>query len=64
MASGDRASEAGAPLLYTNWPARRAGGRVGYSDGANFANRFRRLTVRLRGLSSTGRKPSQGSANL
>lgn len=45
-------------LLYTNWPLAELAGRVGYSDGANFANRFRRLTGQTPGaFRRLGRKP-------
>ncbi|MFQ2244877.1 helix-turn-helix transcriptional regulator [Aeromonas enteropelogenes] len=45
-------------LLYTNWPLSELAGRVGYSDGANFANRFRRLTGQTPGaFRRLGRKP-------
>ncbi|UNU31875.1 helix-turn-helix domain-containing protein [Aeromonas hydrophila] len=45
-------------LLYTNWPLGELAGRVGYSDGANFANRFRRLTGLTPGaFRRLGRKP-------
>ncbi|QBX73857.1 AraC family transcriptional regulator [Aeromonas hydrophila] len=45
-------------LLYTNWPLSELAGRVGYSDGANFANRFRRLTGLTPGaFRRLGRKP-------
>ena len=45
-------------LLYTNWPLGELASRVGYSDGANFANRFRRLTGQTPGaFRRLGRKP-------
>lgn len=45
-------------LLYTNWPLGELASRVGYSDGANFANRFRRLTGQTPGaFRRQGRKP-------
>lgn len=45
-------------LLYTNWPLAELASRVGYSDGANFANRFRRLTGQTPGaFRRLGRKP-------
>ena len=45
-------------LLYTNWPLGELAARVGYSDGANFANRFRRLTGQTPGaFRRLGRKP-------
>lgn len=45
-------------LLYTNWPLSELASRVGYSDGANFANRFRRLTGQTPGaFRRLGRKP-------
>ncbi|MGK8173892.1 helix-turn-helix transcriptional regulator [Aeromonas dhakensis] len=45
-------------LLYTNWPLGELASRVGYSDGANFANRFRRLTGLTPGaFRRLGRKP-------
>lgn len=45
-------------LLYTNWPLGELASRVGYSDGANFANRFRRLTGLTPGaFRRQGRKP-------
>ena len=42
--TGLRMNKARQLLLYTNWPLAELAARVGYSDGANFANRFRRLT--------------------
>lgn len=45
-------------LLYTNWPLAELASRVGYSDGANFANRFRQLTGQTPGaFRRLGRKP-------
>lgn len=45
-------------LLYTNWPLAELASRVGYSNGANFANRFRRLTGQTPGaFRRLGRKP-------
>ncbi|MBL0544725.1 helix-turn-helix transcriptional regulator [Aeromonas jandaei] len=45
-------------LLYTNWPLSELAARVGYSDGANFANSFRRLTGQTPGaFRRLGRKP-------
>ncbi|OZG43053.1 AraC family transcriptional regulator [Aeromonas sp. A35_P] len=45
-------------LLYTNWSLGELAGRVGYSDGANFANRFRRFTGLTPGaFRRLGRKP-------
>lgn len=52
-------------LLYTNWPLGELAGRVGYSDGANFANRFRRLTGLTPGaFRRLGRKPLQRMCKL
>ncbi|WP_421260782.1 helix-turn-helix transcriptional regulator [Aeromonas jandaei] len=45
-------------LLYTNWPLSELAARVGYSDGANFANSFRRQTGQTPGaFRRLGRKP-------
>ncbi|MFQ2270839.1 helix-turn-helix transcriptional regulator [Aeromonas enteropelogenes] len=56
--TGLRMNKARQLLLYTNWPLAELAGRVGYSDGANFANRFRRLTGQTPGaFRRLGRKP-------
>jgi AraC-like DNA-binding protein len=56
--TGLRMNKARQLLLYTNWPLAELAARVGYSDGANFANRFRRLTGQTPGaFRRLGRKP-------
>ncbi|MCH7371633.1 AraC family transcriptional regulator [Aeromonas sp. MR16] len=56
--TGLRMNKARQLLLYTNWPLSELASRVGYSDGANFANRFRRLTGQTPGtFRRLGRKP-------
>ncbi|AHE50495.1 helix-turn-helix protein [Aeromonas hydrophila 4AK4] len=56
--TGLRMNKARQLLLYTNWPLGELAARVGYSDGANFANRFRRLTGQTPGaFRRLGRKP-------
>ena len=56
--TGLRMNKARQLLLYTNWPRAERAARVGYSDGANFANRFRRLTGQTPGaFRRLGRKP-------
>ena len=56
--TGLRMNKARQLLLYTNWPLAELASRVGYSDGANFANRFRRLTGQTPGaFRRLGRKP-------
>ncbi len=56
--TGLRMNKARQLLLYTNWPLSELAARVGYSDGANFANRFRRLTGQTPGaFRRLGRKP-------
>ncbi|MFM4825029.1 helix-turn-helix domain-containing protein [Aeromonas bivalvium] len=56
--TGLRMAKARQLLLYTDWPLNELASRVGYSDGANFANRFRRLTGQTPGaFRRLGRKP-------
>lgn len=56
--TGLRMNKARQLLLYTNWPLAELAARVGYSDGANFANRFRRLMGQTPGaFRRLGRKP-------
>jgi AraC family transcriptional regulator len=56
--TGLRMEKARQLLLYTDWPLSELAGRVGYSDGANFANRFRRATGQTPGeFRRLGRRP-------
>ncbi|MCS3458233.1 AraC-like DNA-binding protein [Aeromonas sp. BIGb0445] len=56
--TGLRMEKARQLLLYTDWPLGELAGRVGYSDGANFANRFRRATGQTPGeFRRLGRRP-------